>query len=72
MQATRPRYIVDEKGKKVAVVLEIAEYERLIEKLEELADIQAYDEAIAEGGEPRPFDEVVAEIERERGWRTTS
>jgi prevent-host-death family protein len=45
MQATRPRYIVDEKGKKVAVVLDMDEYERLMERLEELADVIAYDEA---------------------------
>ncbi len=63
MQATRPRYIVDEKGKKVAVVLEIAEYERLIEKLEELADLRAYDEAVAEGDEFVPAAQAWAELD---------
>ena len=72
MQATRPRYIVDDQGKKVAIILDIEEYERLLEEIEELDDIRAYDEAKAEGGVARPFEEVVAEIERERGWTTPS
>jgi PHD/YefM family antitoxin component YafN of YafNO toxin-antitoxin module len=66
MQATRPRYIVDEKGKKVAVVLDMDEYERLIEKLEELADIAAYDEAMAEGDEFVPAAQAWAEIDRQK------
>jgi PHD/YefM family antitoxin component YafN of YafNO toxin-antitoxin module len=70
MQATRPRYIVDEKGKKVAVVLEIAEYERLIDRLEELSETVAYLDAKLEGGEAIPLDQAMEEIERERGWRT--
>lgn len=42
------RYIVDENGKRVSVILPIEEYEHLIEALEELEDIKAYDEAKAE------------------------
>jgi hypothetical protein len=39
------RYIVDENGKRVSVILPIEEYERLIESLEDLEDVRAYDEA---------------------------
>jgi hypothetical protein len=51
------RYIVDENGKRVSVILPIEEYERLLEELEEMDDIRAYDEAKAalERGE----DEVI-------------
>jgi PHD/YefM family antitoxin component YafN of YafNO toxin-antitoxin module len=47
------RYVVDENGKRVAVLLEIEEYERMIEEIEELEDILAYREAKAalENGE---------------------
>ena len=51
------RYMVDEDGKRVSVILPIVEYERLIEALEDLDDVRVYDEAKAalERGE----DEVV-------------
>jgi PHD/YefM family antitoxin component YafN of YafNO toxin-antitoxin module len=60
------RYIVDENGKRVSVILPIEEYERLIEALEELEDIRAYDEAKAEleRGEDElvPWEKVKREI----------
>ena len=36
MQRMRERYLVDEEGKRIAVVLPIEDYERLLEELEEL------------------------------------
>jgi PHD/YefM family antitoxin component YafN of YafNO toxin-antitoxin module len=60
------RYIVDENGKRVSVILPIEEYERMIEALEELEDIRAYDEAKAEleHGEDTlvPWEKVKREI----------
>jgi prevent-host-death family protein len=41
------RYIVDENGKRTGVILSVEEYERLIEELEELEDVRAFDEARA-------------------------
>jgi PHD/YefM family antitoxin component YafN of YafNO toxin-antitoxin module len=64
------RYVVDENGKRVAVLLDIEEYEKMVEELEDLEDIRAYDEAIAEleRGEDElvPFDQAVKEIEEGR------
>jgi PHD/YefM family antitoxin component YafN of YafNO toxin-antitoxin module len=61
------RYIVDENGKRVSVILPIEEYERLIAELEELEDARAADEvraAIARGeDEFIPFDQAMQEIE---------
>lgn len=61
------RYVVDENGKRVGVLLDIEEYERMVEELEEFEDIRAYDEAVAElePGEDEliPFDQAVREIE---------
>ncbi len=60
------RYIVDENGERVSVILPIEEYERLLEEIEELDDIRAYDEAKAalERGEDEviPLDQAMREI----------
>ncbi len=60
------RYLVDENGERVGVLLDIEEYERLIEELEELSDIRAYDEAKAEtkreGDEAIPLEQAMREI----------
>lgn len=37
------QYIVDEKGKRVSVLVPVKEYEKLVEAREELEDIRMYD-----------------------------
>lgn len=39
------KYIVDENGKRISVILPIDQYEKLLEAWEELEDIIAYDKA---------------------------
>ncbi len=60
------QFLTNEKGEKIAVVISIEEYQKLLEELEELDDIRAYDEAKASGETPVPFDEAIARIERNR------
>jgi len=48
------------------VLLSSPEYEKLLEELEDLEDIRAYDEAMASGETPVPFEEAIERIERER------
>jgi hypothetical protein len=64
------RYVTDEKGERVGVILDVREYERLMEALEDLADLRAADEtlqAISSGEEELlPLDEAVQEMEEER------
>ena len=64
------RYVTDEKGERVGVILDVREYERLMGTLEDLADLRAADEtleAIARGEEELvPLDEAVHEMEEER------
>jgi hypothetical protein len=59
-----------ENGKRVAVLLSVEEYERMVEELEEFEDIRVYDEAVAElergEGKLIPFDQAVREIEEGR------
>jgi hypothetical protein len=60
------RYVVDENGERVGVVLDIAEFHRLLDELEELESIRAYDAAKASGDEAIPFEQAVTEIEQQR------
>ena len=60
------RYLVDEKGERVAVLLGIEEYQKLLREIEELEAIRAYDAAKASKDEAVPFDQAVREIEQER------
>ena len=60
------KYLTDERGEKVSVVLDMAEYQRLIEDAEELDAIRAYDAAKASGEASVPFEQAAKEIERSR------
>jgi len=45
MSTIKERYVVDEKGKRTGVLLDIDEYQKILEQLEELESIRAYDTA---------------------------
>lgn len=66
MAIPKHRFIVDDNGEKKAVILDMAEYRKLIEEAEELEAIRAYDAAKTAGDEAVPFDQAVTEIERDR------
>jgi len=55
-------YVVDEHGNRKAVVVPIEEWKYVLELLEELDDIRAYDEAKSDPSEPMPFEQAVSEI----------
>lgn len=65
-QRCRSRFVVDDAGNRVAVLLEIAEYQSILEQLEELESIRAYDVAKASGEKAILFEQAVQEIERDR------
>jgi hypothetical protein len=62
----RTQFITDKKGRKVSVILPIRDYNKMIEELEELEDIRAYDEARESGEEVIPFEKAFMEIEAKR------
>lgn len=64
MAMPKEHFVVDEKGNKVSVVLNIDEYRHIVAELEELESIRAYDAAKASDEEAIPLDEALAEIER--------
>ena len=66
MSVFHPQYIVNENGERISVVLSISEYTRLIEELEELDDIRAYDEAIKDKGEFVDAKTAFEELDRVR------
>ncbi len=60
------RYVVDEKDKRVGVILDAKEYDRILDELEELDAIRAFDAAKSSGEKPVLFEQAIAEIERKR------
>lgn len=62
----KDKFIVDSKGKKIGVILDVAEYEEMLKAQEELESIKAYDKAKASGDEVIPFEQAIDEIERKR------
>ena len=54
--ANGERFVTDENGNRLAVLLEIKEYEELLAELEELESIRAYDAAKASGDDAVEFE----------------
>jgi len=57
-------YLTDEKGNKKAVVVPISEWQQVLEALEELDDIKAYDDTKSKPSEPIPFEQAVEDIRK--------
>ena len=66
MISHKERYVVDERGQRVGVILDVEEYQRIVEELEELESIRAFDSAKASSDETIPFEQAISEIEQER------
>ena len=59
-----PQYILNEHKQTTAVILPVAEWDSLLEEIEELEAIRAYDAAKAEQSEVISFDQALAEIDK--------
>lgn len=64
MLKVHEKYVVDERGRKTAVVLNVREYRRLLERLEDLEDALNLDEAKRASTGSRPYDEVRSEMKQ--------
>ncbi len=60
------KYITDSEGNRIGILLDIEEYQKLLEESEELEAIRAYDLAISTDDEEIPFEKAIAEIEKNR------
>ena len=58
------KYVTDSQENKIAVLLEIEQYQKLLDSLEELEAIKAYDEVISSNDEEIPFEVAVAQIDK--------
>ncbi len=63
MSTFHPEYVVDAENRKKAVVIPISEWRQLMEEIDELEDIRAYDKAKSGPSEPVDFEEGVRRIQ---------
>ena len=63
MVSVHPEYVVDKDKHPKAVILPVFEWEQVMNDLEELDDIRAYDEAKASSQDSIPFNQAVREIQ---------
>ena len=54
----------DENGNTQSVTLSAKEWNQILEELEELDDIRAFDQAVAEDSKYIPFEKAIAQIEQ--------
>ena len=66
MLSIKERFLVDENDNRIGVVLDMDDYRLILEELEELESIRAYDEAKASSEKAIPFEQALVEIERQR------
>lgn len=66
MPTVNEGYVVDQAGARVGVIVPIEDYRKLMEELEELESIRAFDAAKNSGDEVIPLEQAVREIERDR------
>ena len=63
----KPKYVVDEKGRKTAVVLSIKDYRALMQRLQDLEDALDLDRAVETATGFRPYMEIRAGLQVDSG-----
>ncbi len=66
MRTGHERFVTDKGGKRIAVLLDMDEYAALLQELEELEALKAYDAAKSDPDDAIPLDQALAEIEKDR------
>ncbi len=64
--AKAERFVTDQRGGRLAVIVDLKTYKRLLEKVEELEEIRAYDAAKASKEKPVPYDQARMRILRRK------
>ena len=59
---TGVKYLIDNKGKKKAVLMDMSEYSRLLARMEELEDALDLDEAVRSEPDFRDYHEIREEL----------
>lgn len=60
------QFITDTQGKKISAIVPIKEYEQILEQLDELACIRAYDKAKLKKQQFVPLKEALRQVEKKR------
>ncbi|RPD41680.1 hypothetical protein EG028_09640 [Chitinophaga barathri] len=63
----KAQFITDSSGKKVAVVLPVKAFEKVMEDLEELDDIRLFDRAKRSAAKGVPMKDAFSQVEARRG-----
>ncbi|TDQ17652.1 hypothetical protein DFQ04_2308 [Algoriphagus boseongensis] len=63
MLTINPKYITDQAGNKISVVISVKEFEDLVGKIEELEDVKLYDQVKKSDETSLPIDEAFDLIE---------
>ncbi len=63
----KTQFVTDDHGKKLAVILPIKEFNKMMEELDELEDIKLYDASKKGEQEFIDAEQVFKEIEKKRG-----
>lgn len=66
MLSLHEKYIVDEKGKKTAIVLPYLEWEKVLNVIEEYEDIRAYDKVKSRPSNAIPLKQALKELKNTR------
>ena len=64
MISIEPNMSKDENGNTQSVTLSAKDWNQILEELEELDDIRAFDQAVAEDSKYIPFEKAIAQIEQ--------
>jgi hypothetical protein len=63
----KTQFVTDDHGKKLAVILPMKDYQKMVEELEDIEDVRLYDEAKKnDTGERVPMQEAFRMIEAKR------
>lgn len=63
MLTLNPKYITDDKGKKISVILPLKDFKAILDELDELDDIKLYDKAKKSNEPSVPIDDAFMLIE---------
>ncbi len=66
MTLTKESFVTDQNGTKIAVLLPIKDYNKMLQDLEDIDDIRAYDKIMSRKKEFMPLDAAIKEIETAR------
>ncbi len=64
----KPKYVVNEKGRKTATVLSMEDYRSLMQRLQDLEDALDLDRAVETATEFREYTEIRAELKKKENF----